>query len=135
MVDKKHLKIYVSDAVAFLHYLLDDLPQESEDAFQSAENGDAIVYLPTIVAAELFYLFRKKRRMGMWSKFKNAMNDENNNFKYFPFDKDVLGAFERTKAKEIHDKIIISTAKVAKSDFLITKDGDLVDIQEVKTLW
>lgn len=129
------LETYVSDAVAFLHYLLDDLPRASDNAFQSAEKGDAIVYLPTIVAAELFYLFEKKRRKRMWSKFKDQMSDDRNNFQYFPFDERVLELFEKTKAKEIHDRIIISTAKLTKSDALITKDKDLISIREVKTLW
>ncbi|MDG6923006.1 MAG: hypothetical protein JRN67_06930 [Nitrososphaerota archaeon] len=64
------MKIYVADAVAFLHYLLDDLPKDADAAFQKAERGDAVIYLPTIAAAELFHLFKKKRQSSMWSRFK-----------------------------------------------------------------
>ncbi len=111
-------------------------PLGASNAFQEAENGDAIVYLPTIAAAELFYLFKKKRRRRMWSRFKNEMSDESNaGFQYFPFDKEVLEFFEKTRAKEIHDKIIVSTVKATKSDALITKDKEVTDLKEVKTLW
>ncbi|MBS7611756.1 hypothetical protein KEJ27_06065 [Candidatus Bathyarchaeota archaeon] len=50
--------MYVSDAVAFLYYLLDKLPPEADKAFREAEEGRAIVYFPSI-AAELYYLFEK----------------------------------------------------------------------------
>jgi len=46
-----------------------------------------------------------------------------------------LDLFRATKAKEIHDKIIISTAKVVNADALITKDEDLVGLREVATFW
>lgn len=51
---------FVSDAVAFLYYLLDMLPPEANKAFKDAEEGHAIIYFPTIAAAELYYLFEKK---------------------------------------------------------------------------
>lgn len=68
--------------------------------------------------------------MRLWSKFKDEMSDENSDFEYFPFDKDVLG--KSTKAKEILCKIIVSTAKITKSDAPITKDKKITILRGSK---
>jgi len=54
------MKTYVSDAVAFLYYMTDKLPPDSNKAFKEAETGEAVIYLPTIAVADLFYLFHVK---------------------------------------------------------------------------
>jgi len=56
-------------------------------------------------------------------------------FNYHSFSEDVLSLFEETKASEIHDKIIISTARVLRARALIAKDEELRNLGEVKTLW
>lgn len=128
------MKVYVSDAVAFFYYLLDQLPPKADEAFRQAEKGDAILYLPTIVAAELYYLFEKKRWLKMWRTFRNAIS-KSAAFRYYPFDERVLNLFTSTKAKEIHDKIIVSTVKALNADALITKDEEIIRLKEVAVIW
>jgi len=125
---------YISDAVAFLYYLLDKLPSEADEAFKEAEEGRAVLYLPTIAAAELYYLFERKGWIKQLSKLKAEMR-KHTTFTYYSFSVDVLNLFEETKAREILDKIIISTAKLVKAQALITKDKELNMLGEVKTLW
>jgi len=125
---------YVSDAVAFLHYLLDKLPPNADKAFKEAEEGAALLYLPTIAAAELHYLFERKGWMKEWSKLKVEM-ERHTNFNCYSFNEEVLNLLEETRAREIHDKIIISTAKLLKAEALITKDEELLKLGEVKVLW
>jgi predicted nucleic acid-binding protein len=125
---------YVSDAVAFFHYLSGKLPTKANNAFKEAEDGDALLYLPTVAAAELYYLFERKGWTKEWSRFKAEMISHTT-FSYHPFNEDVLNLFEKTKAKEIHDKIIISTTKLLKAQALITKDRELLESSEVKTIW
>ncbi|MFB0562040.1 MAG: type II toxin-antitoxin system VapC family toxin [Candidatus Lokiarchaeia archaeon] len=127
------MKTYVSDAVAFLYFLLDRLPHEADKIFKEAEEGRAVVYLPTIAAAELFYLFEKKGWLEWWVKLRNKMS-EAVTFRYYPFDEKVLNLLESTKAREIHDKIIILTAKALKADALLTKDEELVKLNEIKII-
>ncbi len=128
------LNTYVSDAVSFLHYLLDDLPQKADNAFKEAEEEEATLYLPTVAAAELYYLFEKKGWRRQWLKLKTEMKIHPA-FKHYPFNEDILNLFEETKAKEVHDKIIISTTKHLKAEALITKDKEILQLCEVKTLW
>lgn len=66
------MRVYVSDAVAFLHFLLDKLPLGADDAFRQAERGEAVLYLPTIAAAELYYLFERKAWLKWWDELKKG---------------------------------------------------------------
>lgn len=125
---------YVSDAVAFFHYLLDRLPPPANGAFKEAEDGDALLYLPTIAAAELYYLFERNGWMKQRAQPKGEMR-RHTTFNYHSFNGDVLNLFGETRAKEIHDKIMISTAKILKAQALITNDEELRNLGEVKTLW
>ena len=125
---------YVSDAVAFLHYLLDKLPPKADEAFKEAEEGRALLYLPTIAAAELYYLFERKGWVKQWSKLKAEMK-RRTTLNYYSFDDQILNLFEETKAREIHDMIITSTAKLLNAQALITKDEEIRKLGEVKTLW
>jgi len=128
------MKTYVSDAVAFLYFLLDKLPRKADEVFRQAENGEANIYLPTIAAAELHYLFERKGWAEYWIRLKNAMPSLAT-FRYYPFSEQVLDLFRQTKAREIHDRIIVSTAKVVMADALITKDESLKKLGEVNVLW
>jgi len=125
---------YVSDAVAFLHYLLDELPPDADKVFRKAERGAAILYLPTIAAAELYYLFERKNWMKQWVKLRTEMI-RHTYFRYHSFNEDVLNLFEESKAKDIHDKIMVSTAKLVKAQALVTKDKELRKLDEVNVMW
>jgi len=128
------METYVTDAIAFLYFLLDNLPRNADEAFKRAEEEEAVIYLPTIAAAELYYLFEKKGWLDWWNNLRSKMSKAAT-FRYYPFNEEVLNLFGATKAKEIHDKITISTAKAIKADALITKDEDLTKLREVATLW
>lgn len=128
------MRVYISDAVAFFYFLLDKLPSKANEAFSQAEKGEAALYLPTIAAAELYYLFERKGWLKWWSELRDKLG-ELATFRYYPFNAKVLALFEKTRAKEIHDKIIISTAKLLKADGLITKDEELRRLEEVKVIW
>jgi len=128
------MKTYVSDAVAFLYFLLDKLPRKADEVFRQGENGKANIYLPTIAAAELYYLFERKGWSEYWIRLKNAMSGVAT-FRYYPFNEQVLDVFRRTKAREIHDKIIVSTAKIVKASALVTKDEALKELGEVNIVW
>ncbi|MBS7251165.1 MAG: hypothetical protein KIH08_11360 [Candidatus Freyarchaeota archaeon] len=46
-----------------------------------------------------------------------------------------MNIFKSTKAKELHDKIILLTTKALKADALLTNDKELVNLQEVHIIW
>jgi len=128
------LKIYVADAVAFLYYLLDKLPPAADHVFRAAERGEALIYLPTIAAAELYYLFERKSWMSKWRELVSRIQDLPG-FAFYPFDEEILLALETVPLRELHDKIIVATAKVLKAEALLTKDKAITKSKEVPTIW
>ncbi|HEW89758.1 MAG TPA: type II toxin-antitoxin system VapC family toxin [Candidatus Bathyarchaeota archaeon] len=128
------MKIYVADAVAFLYYLLDKLPPSADRAFREAEKGGAVICLPTIAAAELLYLFERKGWLDKWHELLRSV-EELPCFTFYPFDEGVLRELEGVKLRELHDRIIVATARVTKAEALITKDREIIGSGVVKTLW
>jgi len=128
------MKTYVSDAVAFLYYMIDKLPPSSNEAFKEAETGEAVIYLPTIAAAELFYLFDAKRWFDKQAEMQRRM-EGSPNLRCYPFDRETLLQSKKSRAKDIHDKIIIATTRVLKAEALLTKDEEIRKLGEVKTTW
>jgi len=128
------LKTYVADAVAFLYYLLDKLPSAADRVFRAAERGEVLIYLPTIAAAELYYLFERKNWTNKWRELLARIQDLPG-FALYPFDEEVLQVLETVSLREIHNKIIVATAKVLKAEALITKDKAIIKSKEVPTIW
>jgi len=42
---------------------------------------------------------------------------------------------KRSKARHIHDKIMIATTNILKAEALLTKDKEIRKLGEVKTIW
>lgn len=53
----------------------------------------------------------EKEWMRQWHKLETKMR-RHRTIMYYPFNQEFLSLFKETKAKEIHDKIIVSTAKL-----------------------
>ena len=128
------MKIYVADAVAFLYYLLDRLPPAADQAFREAEKGEAVICLPTIAAAELLYLFERKGWLDRWHELLRCI-EELPCFTFYPFDEGVLRELEGIGLRELHDRIIVATARVIEAEALITKDREIASSGTVRTLW
>ena len=47
----------------------------------------------------------------------------------------MLRELEGVKLRELHDRIIVATARVTKAEALITKDREIIGSGVVKTLW
>ena len=124
----------MADAVAFLYYLLDRLPPAADRAFREAEGGEAVVCLPTIAAAELLYLFERKGWLGKWRELLRLI-DELPCFTLYPLDEGVLAELGSVRLRELHDRVIVATARVIGAEALITKDREIASSGVVSTLW
>ena len=60
--------------------------------------------------------------------------EESSNFLIVPFNLDIIQMLPKINIKELHDKIIVSTAKFLNAT-LITKDRKIRDSNIVKTIW
>ena len=124
---------YVADTHALVKYLTSILPKKIETIFQECERGIHIIFVPTIVLAESFYLIKKKKiALNFAQMITKIENSEN--FSIIPFNLAIIKLFSDIEEFEIHDQIIVATAKFLDAA-LITKDKEITDSKIVRTIW
>lgn len=57
------MKLYTADSVAILAYLIDELPSDSKDIFEDAENEKVKIQVPAICIGEVIYAIIKRRKV------------------------------------------------------------------------
>ena len=122
--------LYIADTHILAKYLAGILPNRLELVFKESEKGIHIIFIPTIVLAEIFYLIKRKK---ISLDFEQTISkiEVSKNFIIVPFNIDVLKLFSNIKEYEIHDKIIIATTKYL-NGILITQDKEIINSKEVK---
>lgn len=93
-----------------------------------------IIFIPSIVIAEALSIFDKKR---LSFDFKNLFKKikASENFVLIALDYPILEKMVALKEiPELHDKIIVSTAKYLKVP-IVTKDKTLHKLPTIKTIW
>ena len=127
---------FVADTHALLWWFIDSpkISRTVSNIFQNCEKGDVIIYIPSIVLAEALSIFEKKRIDFDFKKLFRMLQGAEN-FIIVPLDLLILQKMLDVKeVVELHDKIIVSTAKFLKVP-LLTKDKLLHKISSVKTVW
>ena len=127
---------FVTDTHALLWWFIDS-PKISSNAveiFQRCERGENIIFIPSIVIAEALSIFDKKRVAFDFNKlFRKIAGSEN--YVIIALDLPILQKMVELKnIPELHDKIIVSTAKYLKAP-LITKDRFIQNLPLIKTVW
>jgi predicted nucleic acid-binding protein len=102
--------------------------------FEQCEEGKHVIFIPSIVIAEALSIFDKKRVSFDFKKLFRKINSSEN-IVIIPLDYPIL---EKTvslrEIPELHDKIIIATAKYLNLP-LLTRDQILQKLPAVKTIW
>ncbi|EKD82103.1 MAG: hypothetical protein ACD_39C01486G0008 [uncultured bacterium] len=127
---------YVADTHALIWWFTDSqrIGAKAADIFARCENGECVIFIPSIVIAEALSIFDKKRVSFDFKKLFKKIH-ESDNFVIIPLDYSVLQKMVSLKdIPELHDKIIASTAKFLNLP-LITKDEILQNYQGIKTIW
>src|SRR3989344_8568199 len=114
---------YVADAHAWIFYLLEKLPANANKAFEAVESGDDVMFIPTIVLAECLYVIESGKISlsveDLFSKLRIS-----NNFIPVSLNLDVVEELPKIKIGEMHDRIIVATARLLNSK-VITKDSEI----------
>lgn len=125
--------MFVADTHAWIYYLLDRLPQKADMIFKSVESFKDTMFVPSIVLAECVHLIETGRIKldynVLFSKF-----EESKNFIVLPLDLEVIRMLPDIRLGELHDRIIVATAKLLGA-VLITKDRKIAGSKLVKTTW
>ncbi len=127
---------FVTDTHALLWWFTDN-PQLSIKAkaiFEKCEKGENVIFIPSIVIAEALSIFDKKRVSFNFKRLFKKINDSEN-FMLIALDYPILEKMVTLKdLPELHDKIIVSTAKYLSLP-IITKDKTLLNLPNIKTIW
>ena len=124
---------YVADAHAWIFYLLEKLPANANKAFEAVESGDDVMFIPTIVLAECLYVIESGKISlsveDLFSKLRIS-----NNFIPVSLNLDVVEELPKIKIGEMHDRIIVATARLLNSK-VITKDSEIKNSGIIETVW
>ena len=127
---------FVTDTHALIWWFTDSprLSSKASEIFEKCEKGENIIFIPTIVIAESLSIFDKKRVSFNFKNLFKKINDSEN-FVLIALDYPILQKMIALKEiPELHDKIIISTAKYLNLP-IITKDKSLRNLTSIKTIW
>ncbi len=108
------------------------LSEKAKQILDEAFTGDSVSFIPSIVLLEAFHISLKDRKF-VFSKFVDFLKKAE--FIIIPLEEEVLRTcFVLPKEINIHDRIVISTAKMSGSR-LVTKDRVLRSLFPLETIW
>ena len=126
----------VTDTHALLWWFIDSprISSRASEIFEKCQKGKSIIFIPSIAIAEALSIFDKKRVSFDFKKLFKQINDSEN-FMLIALDYPILQTMVALKdIPELHDKIIVSTAKYLKLP-VITKDKTIQNLSYIKTIW
>lgn len=127
---------FLADTHALLWWFTDSpkISPRATEIFEKCEEGENVIFIPSIVIAEALSIFDKKRVAFDFKKlFKKIIDSDN--FMVIALDYPILQKMIDLKdVPELHDKIIVSTAKYLNLP-IITKDEVLHNLSHIKTVW
>jgi len=125
--------LYVTDTHAFIWYVVGKLPPKVDEVFRSAEKGESIIFIPTVVLAECLYLVENKKIDLDFNELLERI-EISSNFIPASFNFQVVKLLPEIKLSELHDRIIVATAKLLNAK-LITKDREIIESRFVEVVW
>ena len=134
-------EIYGLDSVALLSYFANTLGRQGDDLFTKAESNEIKLIVPSIVIGESIYTILKKRNI-----FGTGIPQEKINyilellyqspiFIITDLTRDGWIYFIKSKIKGFHDRMIVATCLQAEVQWLITKDPEIIESNEINTVW
>ena len=125
--------LYVTDTHAFVWYIAGKLPPKIDEVFRSAEKGESVIFIPTVVLAECLYLAENKKIDLDFNELLERM-EISSNFIPASFNFQVVKLLSKIELSELHDRIIVATAKLLNAK-LITKDKEIRESGIVEVVW
>lgn len=108
------------------------LSEKAKLILDEAFSGNVVAFIPSIVLLEAFHISLKDKKF-VFSKFVDFLRRAE--FIIVPLEEEVLKTcFELPKRINIHDRIVIATAKISGSK-LVTKDRVLRSLFPLETIW
>ena len=125
--------LYVTDTHALVWYMIGKLHDKVDEIFKSAEAGESTIFIPTIVLAECLYLVENGKIELDFDELLRRL-EMSKNFIPASFNFQVLKLLPEIGLKELHDRVIVATAKMLNAK-LITKDREIIGTKIVEVVW
>jgi len=125
--------LFVTDTHPLVWYILGELPERVDEIFRLAEAGDSSIFIPTIVLAECLYLVEEGKIELDFDDLLGRLG-RSKNFIPTSFNFQVMKLLPEINLRELHDRIIIATAKILNAS-LITKDRVIRESGLVAVVW
>lgn len=126
---------YVFDTMAVILPLEKrKLSKKVKSIFEQAEKGDAMLFIPAIVLAEIDYLSERNKIDTNLHEIKNYCKKYNTIHVEALTDEIIHSSFEIDDIPELHDRIIGGTAYL-KNLQLITNDNVIENSKYISTIW
>jgi predicted nucleic acid-binding protein len=127
---------YIADTHALFWYLTGSprLGQQAKRAFDEGVRGQAVIYVPAIVLAELYFLNEKAGRpLDFSAEYRRLQKSRQFVFVAF-MPEDVLDFDVDAAVPEMHDRIIVGVARRMGADCL-SLDREIVQSDLVTIVW
>lgn len=130
------MELYVADTHSLIWYLNNSpkLGKNANKCFKKVEKGDAKLFIPAIVIAEVIFILETgKIRVELEEIFKKI--EEARNFEICPLNIEQLRCLkEQIKIPEMHDRLIVCET-ILHNGKLITKDKEIKESGIVEVIW
>jgi len=130
------MDFYVADTHALFWYLTASprLGANAKNAFDEGAKGNAVIYIPAIVLAELFFLNEKiNQPLDFNREFQRL--EQSSQFEFVAFEAgDVKDFVRNSVVPEMHDRIIVGVARRLSANCL-TCDTKIINSNLVKVVW
>ena len=127
---------YVVDTHALFWYLIDSpqLGPRASEAFEEGARGEAEIYVPSIVLAELHFLNEKLGRPLDFLTEYERLRDSLQLIFVSLMSEDILDFDRDASVPEMHDRIIVGVARRMDA-VCLSRDREIVQSETVATLW
>jgi len=125
--------LFVTDPHPLVWHILGELPKRIDEIFKLAEAGKSSIFIPTIILAECLYLVEEGKIELDFDDLLRRL-ELSSNFVPASFNFQVMKFLPEINLRELHDRIIIATAKTLNAQF-ITKDRGIRESGMVAVVW
>jgi len=131
---------YVTDTHALIWHLQGQtkLSSKVSSIFSRADNGQAIIIIPTIVLVEMIYLAEKKRiAANLVNLVLQLLQSGSQNYQLAPLDLltvNSIALIPRTLVPDMPDRIIAATGHMLNLP-LLTRDPAIIKVPQLQTIW
>jgi len=133
------LKSYIIDAVAFLAFLADQLPNKADEVFKRAEKKQVKLLLPSIALGEILYtIYKGKEIFGKNVPLEKVeliflILEEGDIIELIDLDVKAWRIFNGLSIPELHDRMIVASFYHHKATAILTNDNEIADA--VPVIW